>query len=126
MGNRLQTRGWEFDVEELCFRCRFEAIQRISISPEEMVSQCTDCGAEAHYKLDCSCEAQKKPDLSLETEVDKEFGMWRFDHEAKCPNCGKIAKNEVVLDISRGTVVCGNCLFTREYRFDMFNNCWRR
>lgn len=126
MGNRLQTRGWEFDKEELCFKCRLETIQRINISPEEMVSQCTNCGAEAHYMLYCSCEEQKKPDLSRETEIDHEFGMWHFVHEARCQNCGNTSKNEVVMDISRGTVVCGNCLFTREYKFDMFNKCWRR
>jgi len=124
MGNRLQTMGWDFDEEELCFNCRAKAIQRIKIMPKELITQCTNCGAEAHYALYCSCEERKKPEF-IPTIVDREFGMWRFTHEARCPYCGSIAPNEVVVDVSIGMVVCDQCLFTRLYRFDMFNKRWR-
>jgi Zn ribbon nucleic-acid-binding protein len=126
MGNRQVYLGWEFDREELCFNCRFETIQRIKISPEEMISQCTDCGAEPHYRLDCDCVNQVKPDMAMESAVDREFGRWRFVHDAMCPNCGEVAGNEIIMDIDVGVVVCNNCLYTRQYKFDMYNRCWRR
>lgn len=126
MGNRQVSLGWEFDREELCFNCRFEAIQRIKISPEEMISQCTDCGAEPHYRLDHACVNRVKPDMGKESDAGREFGRWRFVHRAKCPNCGKVADNEMIMDVDMGVAVCNNCLYTRQYKFDMYNKCWRR
>ncbi|HTX43534.1 MAG TPA: hypothetical protein VMC61_02305 [Methanocella sp.] len=124
MGNRLQTLGWDFDEEELCFNCRSEAVQRIKITHKELITQCTNCGAEAHYALYCTCEEPKKPEF-IPTLVDREFGTWRFTHEARCPHCGRTTPNDVVVDVAMGMVVCDECSFTRLYRFDMFNKRWR-
>lgn len=126
MGNRQITAGWEFDKEELCFNCRFETIQRIKITPKEMLSQCTYCGAEPHYIFEYACENKMKPDMNKESEVDKELGRWRFTRDAVCPHCGKPSGNDIIMDVDMGVVVCNNCLFMRQYKFDMYNRCWRR
>ncbi len=124
MGNRLQTIGWDFAEEELCFNCRAEAVQQVRVTHRELVTRCTNCGAEAHYVLYCTCEEPKKPEF-IPTGAGREHGTWRFTHEAQCPNCGETSANDVVLDAAGGMVVCGRCHFIRLYRFDMFNKRWR-
>jgi transcription elongation factor Elf1 len=120
MGNRLQTMGWDFAEEELCFNCRAEAVQQIKVTHKELIIRCTNCGAEAHYALYCSCEEPKEPEL-----MPAGPGTWRFTHEARCPRCGMTAPNDVAVDVAMGMVVCGRCRLTRLYRFDMFNKRWR-
>jgi len=117
--------GWEFDIEELCFNCRAQAIQRIKILPRELLTQCMSCGAEAHYAQYGAHEEKKMPALEG-TGVDAEFGAWRFCHEACCPHCGAEAPSEVMIDPAMALVACEKCLFTRLYRFDAFDKSWRR
>ncbi len=124
MDYRLQTTGWDFAGEELCFNCRSETVQRINVTHKELITQCTNCGAEAHYAQYCSCVNPRKPEF-IPTGVDREFGVWRFTHEARCPNCGRTTANDVVVDAAMAMVICGGCLYTRLYRFDMFNKRWR-
>jgi transcription elongation factor Elf1 len=123
MGNRLQTMGWDFDEEELCFNCRAEAVQSIKVTDEELITLCTNCGAEAHYALYCSCDEPIKARLT--PPCSSEFGTWRFTREARCPRCWAEAPNEIAVDASGGIIVCQKCSFTRLYRFDMFNKRWR-
>jgi transcription elongation factor Elf1 len=125
MGNRLQTMGWEFDKEELCFNCRSQAIQRIKVQPLELLTQCTNCGAEAHYAQYGAYQERKMPGLGG-SDVDKELGAWCFCQEARCPHCGSETPNQMVVDAAMSMVVCEKCLFTRLYKFDAFDKSWRR
>ena len=125
MGNRLQTMGWEFDKEELCFNCRTQAIQRIKVLPGELLTQCTNCGAEAHYAQYGACREKKMPAMEG-SDVDREFGAWCFCHEARCPHCGSDTPNETFIDPAMAMIACEKCLFTRLYRFDGFDRSWRR
>jgi transcription elongation factor Elf1 len=125
MGNRLQTMGWEFDREELCFNCRAQTIQRIKILPRELLTQCTNCGAEAHYAQHGAYEERKMPSLGG-SDVDEKLGAWCFCHEALCPHCGAETPNEVLIDPAMAMIACEKCLFTRLYRFDAFDKSWRR
>ncbi len=125
MGNRLQTMGWEFDREELCFNCRTQAGQRIKVLPREMLTQCTNCGAEAHYAQYGDYQEKQMPGL-LRSDVDEEYGTWCLCQEARCPRCGAETSNRVVVDAAMGMITCENCLFTRLYKFDAFNKQWRR
>ncbi|WP_128859861.1 hypothetical protein [Methanocella paludicola] len=125
MGNRLQTMGWEFDKEELCFNCRSQAIQRIKVLSRELLTQCTNCGAEAHYALHGAYQEKKMPEL-IGSDVGEALGAWCFCHEALCPNCSSETTNEVLIDTVMAMIACEKCLLTRLYRFDAFDKSWRR
>jgi hypothetical protein len=122
MGNRLQMLGWEFEKEELCFNCRMEAVQRIQVTPSELVTQCTDCGAELHYAIRGT---GARPGKAKSTPGLK-YGIWRFSSEAKCPACGRLAPQEMAIDVAAGSITCSECRFTRAYGLDAVNKCWRR
>jgi DNA-directed RNA polymerase subunit RPC12/RpoP len=115
MGNRLQTMGWEFDREELCFNCRSRVAQRIKVMNGELLTQCTDCGAEAHYARD---DEKKTPGDTMDA--------WRIRQEARCPQCGEGTTNEMLIAPAAAKIACEKCRFTRLYRFDAFDQCWRR
>lgn len=126
MGNRLQMMGWEFEKEELCFKCRIKAPQRIRVTPSELMTQCTHCGAEPHYALYGSRVVHRKPAPALNNALDRTYGIWRFKTEAKCPRCGNEARQDMAVDVAMASITCDKCLFTRVYKFDAFNRCWRR
>ncbi len=122
MEGRLQAVVWDFAVEELCFNCRSEAVQEIEVAHRELVTRCTNCGAEAHYAQYCSCEGPEGPPPAA---AGMEYGAWRFVHSGRCPRCGEETPNDMAVDAATGVIVCGRCRFVRLYRLDMFNKRWR-
>ncbi len=124
MEKGLQIREWDFDKDALCFNCRAEAVQRIEVTPEELVVTCVNCGAERHYELECSHEARQKPRFDVDTSRLR-YDAWKFEHEARCTHCHNRTKNEVTIDERKAAIVCPACLFSRIYGFHAFSKSKR-
>ena len=120
MVDRPRIIKWDFSKEAECFNCHNAAAQRVEITQTETTVTCSSCGAERHYVIHGFFVADKKPDFEAD-KARRKYDLWKFARSAKCANCLQQADQEIIIDEFKGAVVCPLCLFTRIFKFSVYN-----
>ena len=109
---------WILKKESKCFNCGQNATQIIEIYPNQAFVKCSNCGATRYYIIK---NTYMDNENIIESEKNKKmlYENWLLKKDAECYNCRKYYTQDILITIAGMYVRCGNCGFTRSYRFSM-------